>query len=286
MSSQTFLLGLGAQKCGTTWLYSYLSSSEGTDFGETKEYHIWDALEPGHDEAREHYFIEGGPGLRERFDLLRRRVRGLPRPKAAIRRELQASPDAYFDYFARLAKRSDARLTGDITPGYASLSVETLVRIRDGIASRGVDTRVVYLMRDPVERCISAARHLQRAGLCPDGHDLRAMPRDEAVRVYARTGHSSDRSRYDLTLQRIDEVFSPKVTYIGFYETMFSAECVAALSSFCDVPVRMELVDQKVNAAPDQAKIAPELREELRAHFANVYDYCNERFVETKEIWS
>ena len=38
-----FLLGLGAQKAGTTWLHEQLQRRADTDFGVLKEYHVHDA---------------------------------------------------------------------------------------------------------------------------------------------------------------------------------------------------------------------------------------------------
>ncbi len=35
---KTFVLGVGGAKCGTTWLYHYLSALEGADLGMRKEY--------------------------------------------------------------------------------------------------------------------------------------------------------------------------------------------------------------------------------------------------------
>ena len=42
---KTFILGIGAQRCGTTWFYEYLSQYENFNGGFAKEYHIWDALD-------------------------------------------------------------------------------------------------------------------------------------------------------------------------------------------------------------------------------------------------
>ena len=39
-----FLLGLGAQKAGTSWLHAQLNRRRDADFGFLKEYHIHDAL--------------------------------------------------------------------------------------------------------------------------------------------------------------------------------------------------------------------------------------------------
>ena len=39
-----FLLGVGAQKAGTSWLHQQLHQRSDADFGFLKEYHIHDAL--------------------------------------------------------------------------------------------------------------------------------------------------------------------------------------------------------------------------------------------------
>lgn len=43
-AGKTFLLGVGAQKAGTTWLYDYLNDHPQTDMGLYKEYHLFDNL--------------------------------------------------------------------------------------------------------------------------------------------------------------------------------------------------------------------------------------------------
>ena len=42
---KTFLLGVGAQKAGTSWLHDQLNRRRDADFGFLKEYHVFDALE-------------------------------------------------------------------------------------------------------------------------------------------------------------------------------------------------------------------------------------------------
>ena len=42
---KTFILCLGHQRCGTTWLHEHLAQSDHFAGGGLKEYHIWDALD-------------------------------------------------------------------------------------------------------------------------------------------------------------------------------------------------------------------------------------------------
>src|SRR3954451_14413565 len=136
MRPGTFLLGVGCQKGGTAWLHRYLEASPQCDPGFRKEYHVWDALD-----------LESGRLARERIE-----------KQGGRRAEFLVEPERYFDYFAGLLEPDAIRLTADITPAYAALSVERLRMVRDGFTARGVRQVAVYLVRDPVERIWSAAR--------------------------------------------------------------------------------------------------------------------------------
>ena len=50
-----FILGVGAQKAGTTWLHRQLIKSANFNFGHRKEYHVFDAMEKtlGREQAME-----------------------------------------------------------------------------------------------------------------------------------------------------------------------------------------------------------------------------------------
>lgn len=149
---KTFLLGVGAQKAGTTWLHDYLSHSPQADLGFTKEYHVFDSLTlPGSTKFRKLITRQAIKDLEDPHSI------GTPRP-SVTRAAFLYDQEIYFDYFAGLLKRDGIRLTGDITPSYSGLSEETLLRIRDGFAARGIAVKPVFLMRDPVDRLQSMVR--------------------------------------------------------------------------------------------------------------------------------
>lgn len=217
MTKPTFLLGLGAQKAGTSWLHDYAASDAKSDFGPLKEYHVWDALElPG----LGHHDMRPQRPLNRALQRLISTARRRDPAEWRLRGALQADPEHYFDYFAGLLDNPGTRLTGDITPAYAGLSEPTLARIRAGFVSRGVDVKTVFLMRDPVARAISAARMNRRKrdwreGMPPLGDFDRALLR------YARSSAQDLRANYARTVGRIRAVFDPGQVWWGFYETMF-----------------------------------------------------------------
>ena len=243
-SRPVFLLGLGAQKAGTTWLHAYVSRSAGTSFGKIKEYHIWDGLTIS--EYSEYDLRKKKIDLRTHLQDLRRRLKGKQRLPLLLCRSMQRNATRYFDHFAQELMKEGIYLTGDITPSYSALSRETLTCIRDGFNKRGIDTKCVFLMRDPVERCLSAIRMYRRNQTSKQGVDISLSDR-EALLEYVTSRHAQLRTDYPYTLENMKSVFSEEDIYGGFYETMFSSAEVERLSSFLNLPIAHDFVNERFN---------------------------------------
>lgn len=282
-SRPIFLLGLGAQKAGTTWLHAYISQFSTVDTGRFKEYHIWDCMTvPGFAET---YLTDKKKlGLRRNLRDAKNRLLRRPREGFFLRREMQRNPEYYFDYFSGLLARDGIQLTADITPSYSALQVETLVSIRDGFAQRGIDTKVIFLMRDPVERCLSAIRMYRRAGLSPQDLDI-TKPDEEVLRSYISSRGSQLRTNYHNTLSAMDDVFAPEDIHVGAYETMFSKDEIDRLSEFLGLEAKYNFVDKHFNTTQKNIELDPKLLQDAIMAFAPVYDYCFKRYPELKPYW-
>jgi hypothetical protein len=256
----TFLLGVGCQKGGTAWLHRYLEESPQVDPGFRKEYHVWDAVDlPSGRSVRERIERQGGP----RADFVR-------------------DPGAYFDYFAGLLEPPATRLTADITPAYAELSVERLASIRDGFAERGVRPVAVFLLRDPVERVWSANR-MDMARLGADA------PEPAEVRVGHMYHHPmyEARTRYDETMARLEATFGRDRVFYGLYEQLFSPVTLQPLSAFLGIDYHEPDVDRQVNVSPKTATLPDEVVARIARHFAPVYAATQARFpdLDLASVW-
>lgn len=259
---KTFILGLGAQKAGTTWLYDYLSASGRIATQGIKEYHVWDALHvPGMDHKRVRDEDAGRSFVKR------------------VRHFLQQSPENYFTYFAYMMNQQAKSITCDITPIYAGLDRNVLELIKTGFAQRGTVTKAVFLMRDPVERCWSAARMESRN---ETGHTR--ISESEVV-SRALSGLAEIRTRYDRTVGEIEAVFAPCDRHLGLYEDMFSASNLAALSAFCGVPQTSALTERKVNVSEVAEPLSDAARRQIAAHYRDVYDFAARRFPQTLALW-
>lgn len=271
--SKVFILGVGAQKSGTTWLHGYLAGHPNADMGFSKEYHIFDAL----------HVMD--PGIRKKF--LQGRVNLLlqdpSKQRSSERRmaEFLGDTQRYYDYFADLLAGPNVLLTGDITPSYCALPVSVLREIRDEFARRQIDVKVLFLMRDPVERCISAVKHVLRqpgvsyTGQCHYGQDGATVLRD----LY-RSPAFVMRTRYDETLIRLEQVFKFSDIGVLFYENLFQSAEVERLCEFLSVPNFAANLDNKINESKSEFWVSDFLRKEIYEFYRPVYDEVEKRYGE------
>ena len=245
-----FLLGVGAQKAGTSWLHQQLRKRRDADFGFLKEYHVHDARTV--------------PEL-VRFRQLHTKFlqpRTWIQPRSWMRQWFIHNPELYCDYFAWLLHRprlrgSQIRLTGDITPSYALLSAETLEEIKINFEQRGVAVRPVFLMRDPIERIISS----QRMKLRKQGQrDTRSEV--ESLRKRVAKGRGL-RSNYGQTLDALDRAFGLENCFIGLFETLFTPSSYNELCSFLTIPYVEPVWGEKVNVSATKNLIPDDILAEL-----------------------
>lgn len=277
-SKKIFLLCVGAQKSGTTWLYSYLSSHENVDMGFAKEYHVFDSLLLPIGENRFNTLLNEAS---DQLKTLRRgslsRIRNKKSSPAIVFKMLDffSDIDNYFNYFSSILHADDdIFLTGDITPAYASLPKSAFETIKKGFDDRGIETKVLFLMRDPVERCISASQMSMRTSgndLTQERFDRRVLGRIGKDKVEART-------RYDLTIQTLESVFDNDQIHYEFYERLFNEDSVSRLCDFLGIPTKPAKFDMRVNAAKVSITASEAVKSKIYEYYSPVYDFIFERY--------
>ena len=262
--AKTFFLGVGAQKAGTTWVHAYLRSSRHGAAGQAKEYHIWDALHV------------------PEFIVSDRRRSQNDRPEmAALRAELMRDEENYFTYFADTFESADVSVAWDITPEYAGLQRDILIRIRDGFAERNIVTKAMFIMRDPVDRAFSAFK-MQMV----NGNNRFSTYSNEQVVAYLKTPRVAVRCHYDKTVLELDAAFAASSIYYGFFEEMFTPAEVRRLSNFIGIPPRPGFARRTMNVTVSDRSLNGEMRQELVRYYRDVYDFAATRFPLSLSLWS
>ena len=278
---KTFVLGLGAQKAGTSWVYHYLNADPAADFGGLKEYRVWDALELP---EMGYFDVRPAKPVNRLMVALTSRVRGRASNTWKLRGHLQDNPENYFSYFKQRLAQPGISMTGDVTPTYSGLSADTLCVIRDHFKSEGIDVKVFFTMRDPISRAISAARMNRRKRdwreSVPPFGDF-----DRAILRYARSPHHDLIANYEHTVTQARSVFGADKVYLGLYETMFQLDEVARISRFMGATFMPERVKKRFYKSRSKQPVKEETKHQLREMFESTYQFAAREFPETRHLW-
>lgn len=277
--TKTFLLCVGCQKGGTTWLHNYLKNHPNSQMGFRKEYHVFDALHvPECRGFLRANVAKAADIFSARKLLLSRRDR-----ENIMHAAFYANPDVYFNYFRELVSGSEkVTLTGDITPSYAALPINALREIKSELEERDFNVKVIFLMRDPVSRCVSAMRMHRRK--------YSSFERDENLELldmYASPDFEI-RTRYERTIHNLESVFAAEDILYDFYETLFLEETIEKIASFLSLPYVQPNFEKKLNFDKSKVVLSEETLRKVFDYYRGTYDFVVARYGSEKisKIWS
>lgn len=206
-------LCIGAQKAGTTWLFSRLREHSEFSLPPIKEMHYFDRsrtypspnilaktyvlhrlLEP--------YYIKRA--AKNIFTSLKSRNLGL------ASWWIQYYFRNYSDAWYLNLYRNQTGITGDITPSYSILNRDDVTRIH----KLNPQIRLVFLMRNPIERAWSQYRFSKRFGNPIVLDDL------DAFKYFVDSPGQELRSDYLRTIDLYLDFFNPEQLLLGFYDAI------------------------------------------------------------------
>lgn len=285
----TFLFCVGATKAGTSWLYQHLLAHPECHFRSIKELHYFTMSEP-------RQFERALKALDAKMAAMQARIAGteagktkwLQRQLADLtewRGVLALGATDIAAYRAFVTKGSEgARLVGDVTPAYGLLSVERL----SGLLQVAADTRILYLIRDPLARLWSHVRMIATRSAEPAGFER--VARDLLGRIVAGdlSGEGKgivERGDYAAILPNLDAAFAGKRLMVQFQEELMTSAGVARLSDFLGISPAVAAFDKRVHEGRALA-LDEGLAARARAWLAPQYDFVAQRFGALPEAWS
>ena len=278
---KVFILGVRCQKGGTSWLYIQLKKSKHVNLGFTKEYHVFDALYV--DECR-YFFWQTW----EKLKILSSKEVGFDQQDSTLLQHAQFYLDTsnYFNYFDYLwYSNSRTTVVGDITPSYSALPVEALRNIRDGLESRGFSVKVIFFMRDPIERCWSMVR-MGRNTQLRMYPDQSIEDEEEMLEKMYDSRACEIRTKYETTIRNLESVFRTDDIYYGFYESLFEESSIHELKSFLNIVDFSPDITEYVNVSEKEIKeLKFSLAEKIFSHYRGTYEFCDEKFG-VRDLWS
>jgi hypothetical protein len=276
LDGKLFLVGLGAQKAGSTWMARYLRSHPDVYVPPLKEIHYFDAVYlrrlNGHITKR---FVRMAEGIAQDLAIDSTRVSHKEKEKyRALTDRIKMTREKNYPYLRFFEDRvKDESVFCDITPAYSMLSRQGY----EAIINTHPNIRWVFILRDPVDRFWSAIRMgiRKRKNADPYGEFLKFLDMEEYVL----------RTDYKRTIVELERLVPPDRIKYFFYENLFTPQAMDDLTSFIGVKSWPANFEQVVNPS-DKLSIKPEHHVAAAAKFRHVYDFVFERFGDaTPERW-
>ncbi|WP_165831899.1 MULTISPECIES: sulfotransferase domain-containing protein [Gammaproteobacteria] len=278
--NKRFLLCVGAQKGGTTWLWHALQKHKDVDLGFTKEYHFFDALY--HEEQR---FRLNADERAEQAAI----STGTKPEHLQLLMEFYAKPECYYQYFKKVLSQPGITLTGDFTPSYSMLSEENFRHIRASLIESGFDVKVVFIMREPYDRVWSACRMHKKNNPELYRNDSGAeMSEEEYLNKNFDRKDIWMRTQYHQTVKALQNAFPKQDVQFLLYEDLFSECSLSQLFDFLGLSLHEVKIDfTPINKTKRAEVISLETISSVREHYAPVVDTLDALLPElrVKQVW-
>jgi len=274
-----FILGVGAQKAGTSWLYNQLAKTRNFKALGTKELHYWDECYSQYSEQ-----IQTEQDIQNWFTASCPGEIGSPR---------EVTGEDYFSKIQKTSRRplgflSPKMLVADITPAYSGLPVFVWRTILNQLEKHQIDYRVVYLLRDPVLRITSAMNMWARSDLLQGFvRGISGVERFSSIgREVSATWAYQARTRYEMTLQNLDSVFPPDKVFVGFQELMSSSSQHHRLQDFLGFGIQH--FDYQATPQTDETYtyFDRETASAVASSYVSTYTAMRDRYPFVEDIWS
>lgn len=198
---------IGAQKAGTTWLHANLIQHPGIWLPPVKELHVLDHAPPM---LFKRLFSKVGYHRRAREHLRQTLLSGRKDPRERSLAWHLALGRRDHVWYEQLFAYAGDRVSGEICPGYARIE-ETAIA---GIAARYPKLKIIYLLRDPVDRAWSSvAMHFRKRG----GSLVTEQQRRDILEQLRRP-KSLAHCTYRRNIEAWSRHFPAEQLYFGFFD--------------------------------------------------------------------
>lgn len=258
---QPQIIGFGAQKSGTSWLFDNIVQNPGVWRPALKEMHYFNYIETG-----SNWMFKG-----HKEKLLAEKKRS--EAKGWMHRA------AYFDRLLRIQMLSEEwyreaylscppdKQSLDITPAYALLSKDTLNYMGKVL---GESFKAIYLIRDPADRAISSIKK----DMTPDV----ATDLDSCISKIRNKGVLS-RSDYKSTIGRLDDFFGNRILYLPFMMVITNPlELLRRVEEHCGLPSGSYVQAKKPRHVSQKIEFPSGFYDEVKTILVDQYDWLERRF--------
>lgn len=272
MQSETniFILGLGTQKAGTTWLARELRACN-VVFPFGKEAHVWDSIEEHRHQNEEIPCLDSKN--KTKANRVRRSVN---------------TPSEYFEICRNINKSRNLPIA-DITPNYCCLKKETLQHIKDQLTENKFKVRALFLARDPFSRIWSMQRMGIKIKERKGEKNIDNLLKPSNMHQQLLSNHFKDyqrkRTQYEEIIPKLSAVFSAEELKIFFYENLFTQATYNEICNHAELAPGAPNFTQIDNQSPTIKAPPQETKQAIISSYKATYTYMHKHFPITSKLW-
>jgi hypothetical protein len=258
-------IGIGATKAGTTWLFDRLRDLNQFRLTPIKELHYFD--------RDKHYYMSPMTVQTTKFkDRVFFDWRWYKRFSKDIGRTIFQYPSFYdlkwvlkwhtLNYsdpaYAAMFPKTDTKISGEITPAYSFLKSQDISRM----FSINNDLKIIFLLRDPIERAWSHIRYRKPS----------VLQSFEEIKNFIDSEEQVLRGNYIKTMKEYSSIFPKENILICFYDAIIKKpqellyETVVFLNGDANAVIDLDTLNKKSNVS--KALKMP----------SDVYDYLKNKY--------
>lgn len=251
----TLLIGIGAQKSGTSWVSDYFTGHESVFMSPIKELHYFDVeiCSYSWNEGFINRFrdlvasLEDDQFFGENYEQLRILL---------YRVGMINDASMYAKYFAEF--RENEKVVCEISPAYSTVTAHEFKKM----AEIHHTVKFLFIMRNPVDRFWSQLKYKSMR--------MKFDHNNEFENYLSHPGMNI-RTDYRRTMTELLSVVDTNNIHFVFYENLFSDQAIASLCAFLDIDYMQADFSNQINSS-----FAEEIDESRRQLVFNKFDFVYE----------
>ena len=282
---KNFILGFGAHKAGTTWLFRQIKKHPCFKMGIRKEMRFF----KGYAQAKK-FKSKKNLSLKEQ-EYIR------------LIKLFKKNPQEYFDYFAKLVNDNSVSHVGEITPCYCGLNIDQLKFIRENLDKRNFEKKIIFLIRDPYKRILShfssqmRRKHFGKMIGAKANRKIKKNPYllvenyteeqiiDLIINAYKSESYKL-RTKYEIVIPKLLKVFNKEEVFIDFFEDMFNDDFCKRFSQFSNLKDLAMDFSFSSNVSPKFKPLPNEIKSEIINYYKDTYHFINSIYPEkSNNLW-
>ena len=296
-NKKIFLLYCGTPKSGSSWIYNYLANHPSCEMPIQKELHVLDRIFfPRQFGKWNQLRMDRLKGMNSQLSKTSDKQK-IVRLKKGIAQMFQEFSivydiDYYSNFFNSLIRggKKNAILTGDMTPSYAYLEGKELTIIRELMHAADFEIKIVFAMRDPVDRIYSHLRMVERTQMATFSLGSGGKNFEDAktsFKDFYKHPFLERCTRYETCIKNIESIFPEEQIHYLFFEEFFSTAEVQRLCDFLGIGYETPELETYYNKTEKNIMLDEDIKIDAFNYYLETYSFVGEKFGKDrmKGIW-